>query len=117
MRYIELGTTGKQVSALAFGCLSLMPERAEAGKAAVHRAFELGINLFDTADVYGQGDSETILGEALREGDFGCEEVFIASKCGIVFKGMDEAYDYKAYDLSPGYLQALERGPRSSAWG
>ena len=32
--------------------------------------------------------------------------MFIACKCGIVFKGMDEEYDYKAYDLSPSYLKA-----------
>ena len=105
MRYLELGTTGAEVSALAFGCMSLTPERAAEGKAAVRRAFELGINFFDTADVYGGGTSEEILGAALREGCVARDEVFIASKCGIVFQGMEEAYEYKAYDLSRDYLK------------
>ena len=106
MRYVRIGTTDLQVSAVAFGCMSLTPETAEPGKAAVLRALELGINLFDTADVYSRGQSEVILGEALREGRIAREEVVIASKCGIIFQGMNEAYTYKAYDLSPNYIKA-----------
>ena len=62
MKYVQLGTTDLQVSALALGCLSLTPEKEEASKAAVLRAYELGINFFDTADAYGRGTSEEILG-------------------------------------------------------
>ena len=105
MNYVQLGTTDVHVSAVAFGCMSLTPETAEPGKAAVLRAFELGIKFFDTADVYSNGQSEVILGEALREGNIAREDVVIASKCGIVFQGMNEAYTYKAYDLSPAYLK------------
>jgi aryl-alcohol dehydrogenase-like predicted oxidoreductase len=106
MKYVPLGATDLQVSAVAFGCMSLTPERKEPGKAAVLRAHELGINLFDTADVYGRGQSERILGEALREGRIDRERVVIASKCGIVFPGMNDAYSYKAYDLSARYIKA-----------
>src|SRR5688572_21674366 len=95
MKMIQLGTTDLQVSAVAFGCMSLTRERETAGKAAVWRALELGINFFDTADVYGRGVSEEILGEALREGQVRREEVVIASKCGIVFQGMNPGYSYK----------------------
>lgn len=105
MKRIALGQTGLDVSAIAFGCMSLTPERAAEGKEAVRRAFELGINFYDTADVYGRGDSERILGEALRAAAIPREEIVIASKCGIVFQGMDEDYTYKAYDLSPRYLK------------
>jgi aryl-alcohol dehydrogenase-like predicted oxidoreductase len=45
MRKIRSGETDLQVSAIAFGAMSLTRERETAGKAAVHRAFELGINL------------------------------------------------------------------------
>ncbi len=85
--------------------MSLKPETKEQGKKAVQTALELGINFFDTADVYGPADSELILGEALRESKIPREEVVIASKCGIVFQGMNTAYTYKAYDLSPGYIK------------
>ena len=108
MQTVQLGTTGLQVSAIAYGAMSLVRPREEEGKAAVLRAYELGINFFDVADVYGspdRGASEEILGEALREGKIPREEVVIASKCGIVFQGMVEGYDYKAYDLSPRYLK------------
>ncbi|NJN81583.1 MAG: aldo/keto reductase, partial [Caldilineaceae bacterium] len=67
MKYLPLGATDVEVSAVAFGAMSLRPDSAESGKAAVGRAFELGITFFDTADVYSQGASETILGEALAE--------------------------------------------------
>ena len=106
MNYVQLGTTDVRVSAVALGCMSLTPETVEPGKAAVLHAFELGINFFDTADVYSNGRSEVILGEALREGKIPREDVVIASKCGIVFQGMNEAYTYKAYDLSPAYIKA-----------
>lgn len=105
MNYVQLGTADVRVSAVAFGCMSLRPETAEQGKAAALRAFELGINFFDTADVYSGGQSEVILGEALREGVIAREDVVIASKCGIVFQGMNEAYIYKAYDLSSTYIK------------
>jgi aryl-alcohol dehydrogenase-like predicted oxidoreductase len=104
MRYIQLGTTDLQVSAVAFGCMSLTPEKEKQGRAAVLSAYELGINFFDTADVYSHGQSEVILGQALREGKIDREDVAIASKCGIVFQGMNSAYAYKAYDLSPAYI-------------
>ena len=106
MKYVEFGSTGQQISAIAFGCMSLTREREADGKAAVHRAFELGITVFDTADIYGRGISEEILGEVLREGNISREQVIIASKCSIVSPGMNDAYTYKAYDLSPAYLKA-----------
>lgn len=106
MRHLSLGSTDLKVSAVAFGGMSLVPERRDAGKAAVRRALELGITFFDTADVYSRGESEVILGEALREAGVSREKVVIASKCGILFAGMSDAYAYKAYDLSPGYLKS-----------
>jgi len=106
MRYVPLGTTDLRVSAVAFGCMSLRPATREEGKAAVLRAVELGINLFDTADIYSRGQSEAILGEALREGRIARRDVVIASKCGIVPPGTSEDYAYKAYNLSHDYIKS-----------
>lgn len=105
MRTVELGNTGLQVSAIAYGGMSLTPKSAEAGAAAVVRAFELGVNLFDTADVYGRGEAERLLGSALRDAGIPRDQVIIASKCGIVQPGMEPAYQHKAYDLSKAYLK------------
>ena len=106
MDYVELGTTGVRVSHVALGCMSLTHEREAESHATVVAAHEAGINFFDTADVYGRGVSEEVLGAALKEGGIAREDVVIASKCGIVSPGMDPSYEYKAYDLSAGYIKS-----------
>ena len=111
MKYIQFGTTDLQISKIAFGCMSLgydaedQKDYERRGREAVIRAFELGINLFDTADVYGRGRSEEVLGAALCQGSIPRDQVVIASKCSIVFPGMEPSYSYKAYDASPDYLR------------
>ncbi len=70
MEYRTLGRTGLRVSALGFGCgnvggLMIRGSAAERER-AVARAIELGINYFDTAPSYGDGQSERNLGQALR---------------------------------------------------
>ena len=72
MRRIPLGSTGLEVSPLCFGTWQLSPRFwGEQSKsdilAAMHGAYEKGINFFDTADAYGDGYAETVLGEFLAE--------------------------------------------------
>ena len=116
MDYVDLGTTGQQISRIAFGCYSLGFEAEDQetyqrrGREAVRRAFELGINLFDTAESYGPGRSEQVLAAALQEGGIRRNQVLIASKCGILFPGMEPAYTYKAYDASPDSIRASCEG-------
>jgi aryl-alcohol dehydrogenase-like predicted oxidoreductase len=84
MQYTRLGGTGLEVSRLCLGCLNFgssedwMMNDREASVALIERALELGINFFDTANVYSHGESETILGEALEEHDR--EELVVATK-------------------------------------
>ena len=71
MRYRPLGNTGLQVSEIGFGCgnvggLMIRGEHTDQVK-AVARAIELGINYFDTAPSYGDGQSEANLGKVLKE--------------------------------------------------
>ncbi len=71
MNYRPLGSTGLQVSEIGFGCgnvggLMIRGDHADQVK-AVSRAMELGINYFDTAPSYGDGESETNLGNVLKE--------------------------------------------------
>lgn len=84
MEYRSLGRTGVQVSAACLGTMTFgwHPEdwgskEEEALKIAA-KAFDLGINFFDTADVYGRGTSETILGKAIKGKR---NKLVIASKC------------------------------------
>ena len=83
MEYRELGRTSWRVSAVSFGCWAIGgtwgPVEDAESLAALRRAVELGVNFFDTADVYGDGRSERLLARLRRE----CgKPILIATKAG-----------------------------------
>ena len=85
MEYVNLGKTGLKVSRICLGCMSYGIAKRnwhldeEQSRPFIQRALELGINFFDTANMYGQGASEEVVGRALR--DFAKrEEIVIATK-------------------------------------
>jgi 1-deoxyxylulose-5-phosphate synthase len=88
MRYLKLGKTGLEVSAITLGCMSFgAPDRGghpwsldeEASRDIIKRALDAGVNFLDTANVYSAGSSEEIVGKAVK--DFvPREEVVIATK-------------------------------------
>ena len=89
MRYTALGSTGLKVSKLCIGCMSFGGPDAdgyewslgyEDSKRMIDRAIDLGINFFDTADVYSNGKSEQIIGKALKGRR---NQVVIATKVGL----------------------------------
>jgi aryl-alcohol dehydrogenase-like predicted oxidoreductase len=87
MKTRQLGRGGPSVSAIGFGCMVISgsygtPDE-EAGIRAIHRALELGVTFFDTADVYGHGthSNETLVGRALKGRR---DSVVLASKCGLL---------------------------------
>ncbi len=68
MEYRQFGRTGLRVSPIGLGCMTFGREIDEAAsRTIIQRALEAGINFFDTADVYGRGASEEIVGRALHE--------------------------------------------------
>jgi aryl-alcohol dehydrogenase-like predicted oxidoreductase len=80
-----LGTQGLTVSALGLGCMGMSEfygegEQAES-VATIHRALELGVDFLDTADMYGRGANERLVGQAIAERR---DEVVLATKFGIV---------------------------------
>lgn len=81
MRTRALGRSGLQVSEVSLGSWLTLGSRVDFDQTArlVHQAFDLGINLFDTADVYAQGEAEKALGEALSS--LPRQHVVIATKC------------------------------------
>ena len=83
MKYRAFGNTGWQVSSVGFGSWAIggswgSVEDQESMK-TLHAALDEGINLFDTADVYGDGRSEQLIAQVLKERS---EEVFVATKAG-----------------------------------
>jgi aryl-alcohol dehydrogenase-like predicted oxidoreductase len=88
MKYVNLGSTGLKVSKLCLGCMTYgLPDRGdhawtlpeEQSRPLLRQAIELGINFFDTADIYSDGTSEEIVGRALK--DFAPrDEIVLATK-------------------------------------
>lgn len=88
MEYKNLGKTGLKVSRICLGCMSYgNPQKGyhswvlneEEGRGFIRQAIDLGINFFDTANMYSEGESEEILGRAIR--DYAKrEEIVIATK-------------------------------------
>ncbi len=111
MRTRTLGRTRIQVSEIGFGAWAIGgnahgnsygPTDDAQSIAAIRRALDLGVNFFDTADVYGWGHSEEILGQAL-EGHR--DDVFLATKVGGDFY-----HGGVRLNFAPGYIAfALER--------
>ena len=85
MKSRQLGKHGPTVSAIGLGCMGMSqsygPGDDEESIRTLHRAMDLGVTLFDTADVYGRGANETLVGPAIRERR---QDVVLATKCGIV---------------------------------
>ena len=88
MEYVRFGNTGMKVSRICLGCMSYgQPGKGmsweldeDASRPYIQRALELGINFFDTANVYSKGSSEEILGRALKDFVASRDEVVIATK-------------------------------------
>ena len=109
-----LGKSGIEVSAMGLGCWAIGGPFTLGGLArrvgrrgrrriqsrAIRRAVDLGVNFFDTADVYGAGHSERVLGQALQ----GLRhQVVIATKFGFLFD--ETTKEAGGTDLSPQYIR------------
>ncbi|HZT01672.1 MAG TPA: aldo/keto reductase [Steroidobacteraceae bacterium] len=87
MKQRQLGRNGPWISALGLGCMGFSPgtyglpkDEADSIK-TVHRALDLGVTFLDTAETYGRGHNEELVGRAIRGRR---QEVFLATKFGIV---------------------------------
>jgi aryl-alcohol dehydrogenase-like predicted oxidoreductase len=112
MKYTHLGRTGIQVSRICLGTMTYGTSKwrawvldEEPSRAFIQRALELGIDFFDTADMYSRGVSEEVLGRALR--DFARrEDVIIATKVffptgdGVNERGLSRVHILHSIDAS-----------------
>ncbi len=83
MNYRILGKSGLKISEIGLGCMSIPAGDEDMGIKIIHRAMELGINYFDTADLYDKGINETIVGKALKGKR---DKVILATKVGNQWK-------------------------------
>ncbi|MEU1388373.1 MULTISPECIES: aldo/keto reductase [unclassified Nonomuraea] len=84
MKTRVLGTGGPRVSALGLGCMGMSEFYGQGDEkesiAVIHRALDLGMNFLDTADMYGRGHNEELVGRAVKDRR---DEVVLATKFGI----------------------------------
>src|SRR5579883_2833735 len=109
MEYRSLGQSQEQLSAIGLGCMGMSefygPGDEQESINTIHRALDLGMNFLDTADVYGRGKNEELVGRAIKGRR---DEVFLATKFGNVrdasgaFVGVNGNPDYvkRACDAS-----------------
>lgn len=92
MDYHALGPSTLRVSAVGFGCMSLGKGEADNAR-LIHRALELGINFFDTADLYDKGLNEQTVGKILRPKR---QQVVLATKVGNRWRPDGSGWDWDA---------------------
>ena len=111
LRYIPLGSTGMKLSHISYGAAAIGSvwhdtDRAEA-IASVHAALGAGVNYIDTAPWYGQGLSESVLGDALA--DVPRESYFIGTKVGRYEKNVLEMFDFSKERVARSVRESLAR--------
>lgn len=84
MKQINLGATSLKIPAMGLGIMRMEAKSPEAAATALDTAYEHGINFIDSADIYGQGKSEEVFGQALQKASVNREDLFIQSKVGII---------------------------------
>ncbi|GAB5589516.1 hypothetical protein Unana1_04416 [Umbelopsis nana] len=87
MQYVNMGNTGARVSRICLGCASFGDKRwadwvleEEEALPLIKKAYDSGINFFDTANAYSHGVSETILGKAIKKYDLPRGKIVVATK-------------------------------------
>jgi aryl-alcohol dehydrogenase-like predicted oxidoreductase len=114
VRYTRLGQTDLEVSRVCFGTWQAGGDwgtvEEDEAKAGARRALDLGINFFDTAEAYGFGDSERLLGESLElRSSARRDEVVIATKGGLREEGDELRRDSSRAQLRKGIERSLRQ--------
>jgi aryl-alcohol dehydrogenase-like predicted oxidoreductase len=113
MKLKELGNTGEMISSIGLGCMGMSSAYGAADRsecvATLRRALELGINFWDTADIYGNGANEELISEVLKNNR---DKVFIATKFGFrTADGGNTFIGAATYvDVSPKWMREAVEG-------
>ncbi|MDT2522179.1 aldo/keto reductase [Enterococcus raffinosus] len=104
----KIGSSYWETSAIALGIMRMSALTSTKAAEVLETALESGINFIDSADMYGDGKSELVFGEALKEANISRDKFFIQSKGGIV-TGDEKRYDFSKQHLLDSVDGILER--------
>ncbi|PIO82325.1 aldo/keto reductase [Loigolactobacillus backii] len=107
MKKINLGGSGLQASAVALGIMRMDALTTADAAKVIETAVANGVNYFDSADIYGQGKSGKVFGEALQQSSVKREDIYIQSKGGIIVspeRSHGSEVFGKRYDFSKQHL-------------
>jgi len=101
MKTRQLGTSGLTVSAIGLGCMGMSQSYGagddEESIRTIHRALDLGVTFLDTADAYGKGANETLVGRAIKSRR---REVVLATKFGLIPGPSGRCFPHAASSVS-----------------
>ncbi|MCP4143498.1 MAG: aldo/keto reductase [Chloroflexi bacterium] len=104
MKYHNLGHSNLEISVIGLGCMGMSEFYGSAQEAesigTLHRAIELGINFFDTADIYGPWTNEMLVGKAIADRR---DKVVLATKFGVV---RNEKHEFLGINGQPDYVRS-----------
>lgn len=106
MKQLYIGETNWQASAVALGIMRMNGLTPDKAAKAIDTAYDSGINYIDSADIYGDGDSEKVFGEALKKTAVKREDLYIQSKGGII---SGQRYDFSKQHLIDAVDGSLKR--------
>ena len=102
MEQLKLGTSKVFSSRIIYGCMRLNDEKLSTEQvnadSLIKKVFNYGVNHFDLADIYGNGECDSIFSKSLNNNSSFRDKIILTSKCGIVLRNQNR--DTKYYDLS-----------------
>lgn len=105
MNRMKLGTSDLEVGEISLGCMRMDALSKKDARQVIENAMDLGVNLFDHADIYGGGKSESVFSDAIEMNPLIREKMIIQSKCGI----RNGSFDFSKEHITSSVEGSLKR--------
>lgn len=107
MNMLNIVNGPQNVSRIILGCMRMPSLDTKQAADVIKNAYELGVNIFDHATCYGEGEAEVRFGDALPKTGIKREDIFIQSKCGLHFDRQE--FDWSKDDIIKSTEESLSR--------